>query len=424
MSGPPVVILIHGIRTAASWQNRIAALIEGATGATVVPVKYGYFDVLRFWCPFGFCRSGPIERLRQEIEAVASSYKDRPLIVFAHSYGTYALTRVIEQNPFFRFDRIILCGSVVPLSYDWRKVVDQIRGEEKRNAIINECGTRDIWPVLAQAVTWGYGATGTYGFGTFAVRDRFHDLAHSDFFTDDFARRYWVPLVRGESVAFSDQDVAGKGAPGWFNLFRLPLKWAALVGLAAALALLFYLPSAVASCKAGEQRLEGGCVDTSAYASQAELRRHITELIRKSNRVLDLKASELFPLMDAYTADPTPERWQSVMEASTRLLGLLQDGFAEIDRNASFKESNGSVYYLTNDAVIPVDRGLYDAFVQVYGYFNGRKTIIAEMAGAGEQPPTDLAAAWKLSLLDLHVKLDRTLDQLLAMLTGPNAPPA
>jgi len=118
MSDQPVVILIHGIRTAAWWQNRVASMIESETSATVIPIKYGYFDLLRFWCPFGICRSGPVEKLRQQIEGIAKNYPDRPLIVFAHSYGTYALTRVILQNPYFRFDRIILCGSVVPATFD------------------------------------------------------------------------------------------------------------------------------------------------------------------------------------------------------------------------------------------------------------------------------------------------------------------
>jgi pimeloyl-ACP methyl ester carboxylesterase len=83
-----VVILIHGIRTEAWWQDRVASILSRDTGATVIPLKYGYFDLLRFWCPLGICRNGPIERLRKQIEGVRQSYKDCRLVVFAHSFGT------------------------------------------------------------------------------------------------------------------------------------------------------------------------------------------------------------------------------------------------------------------------------------------------------------------------------------------------
>ncbi len=105
MSQRTIVVLIHGIRTAAWWEGRMASIIEREADATVIPLKYGYFDLFRFWCPFGICRNGPIERLRKQIEGIREQYKDSRLVVFAHSYGTYALSRVLLENPYFKFDR-------------------------------------------------------------------------------------------------------------------------------------------------------------------------------------------------------------------------------------------------------------------------------------------------------------------------------
>jgi hypothetical protein len=89
MSRKTIVILIHGIRTAAWWQGRMASIIEREADATVIPLKYGYFDLLRFWWPLRMCRNGPIERLRKQIGGrIREQYKDCRLVVFAHSYGT------------------------------------------------------------------------------------------------------------------------------------------------------------------------------------------------------------------------------------------------------------------------------------------------------------------------------------------------
>ncbi|MET4601034.1 pimeloyl-ACP methyl ester carboxylesterase [Bradyrhizobium sp. JR4.1] len=220
-----VVVLIHGIRTQAWWQKSVAPIIEKKTGATVIPLKYGYFDLVRFWCPFGLCRNPPIERLRKQIEGIREQFKDYRLVVFAHSYGTYALSRILLENPYFTFHRIILCGSIVPEDFDWRRVDNQILSANKRDGIINECGLKDVWPVIARSISWGYGASGTYGFGSFNVRDRFHAITHSAFFEPSFVNKYWVSAVAGEAIEFSPTDRSRETSPARFALFRIPLRW-------------------------------------------------------------------------------------------------------------------------------------------------------------------------------------------------------
>src|SRR5262245_6668168 len=43
-----IVILIHGIRTAAEWQEMMRHRLRDALGVEVKPVRYGYFDIFSF----------------------------------------------------------------------------------------------------------------------------------------------------------------------------------------------------------------------------------------------------------------------------------------------------------------------------------------------------------------------------------------
>jgi pimeloyl-ACP methyl ester carboxylesterase len=220
-----LVVLVHGIRTAASWQSMVASVVESETSAIVVPLKYGYFDLLRFLCPFKICRAAPIERLRKQIDGIREQFTNHRLVVIAHSFGTYAFAQILLENPFFKFDRIVMCGSVIPEDYDWDRIRNQIQSNVKRNAILNDCSARDVWPLIAKSITWGYGATGTFGFGDYNVRDRFHNVTHSEYFKADFVRRYWVSIVKDEPIQFTPTDKSGAIAPAWFGVFRLPLRW-------------------------------------------------------------------------------------------------------------------------------------------------------------------------------------------------------
>ena len=331
MPNDTVVILIHGIRTAARWQSRVANIIEKETGAEVIPLKYGYFDLLRFWCPFGACRRGPVERLRKQIEGIREKNPKARLVVFAHSFGTYALSRILMDNPYFKFHRILLCGSIVPETYDWSRVENQILADDKRDAIINDCGTRDVWPVFAKSASWGYGASGTYGFGSFNVRDRFHPLTHSQFFEDAFVRRYWVPAVTGKPAEFSRGDKSAAASPGWFNLLHFPVRWGlvAAAGVAAVFAAAPLL-SLGNRCVAGEEFRAGQCVESKGLKSKKELHALVSNLLVDINRTLDIKGGELFPAMDEYVFAPTPAKWLEVSGAAIRLLKHLEKGIADI----------------------------------------------------------------------------------------------
>jgi pimeloyl-ACP methyl ester carboxylesterase len=224
-----VVLLIHGIRTHAWWQGEVKGLIEEATGATVIPLKYGRFDLLRFWCPFGICRQGPIDRLHKDLRDAIHQFGGRPISAIAHSYGTYALARILLEHDDIELNRVILCGSIIANSFPWARIANQIKAREMRTAVVNDCGTRDIWPVLAASTTWGYGSSGTHGFGSVQVTDRIHAMPHSGYFDRKFVKKFWLPFIADGEIVASAVERAGTGTPGWFSLLELPYKWAVMV---------------------------------------------------------------------------------------------------------------------------------------------------------------------------------------------------
>lgn len=202
-----VVVLIHGIRTQAPWTETVAEIVAHQCDATVIPLRYGYFDLFRFLSPV-FTRRRPVRRILRELRDIQRLYPHSQISVIAHSFGTYALCQAL-QEPDMRLNRLVLCGCIVSPDFHWDQHAAQINAR-----VLNDCGTHDIWPVLARAVTWGYGATGTFGFGTARVRDRFHKFTHSGYFNEAFVTAYWVPYLRAGSIHGTAWDGNARRRPG------------------------------------------------------------------------------------------------------------------------------------------------------------------------------------------------------------------
>ena len=186
----------------------------------VISIKYDYFDALRFWCPVG-TRLAPVREVLRLMRDAMARYPSADVSVLAHSFGTYAVGRILRDEPDIRLRRLVLCGSVLPRGFRWDHVGSRVREE-----VINDCGSRDIWPVLAQATSWGYGATGTFGFGAPGVRDRAHDITHSDYFTREFVERYWLPWFCSGTFVPSPWTAAQPPAPWWRSILTVvPLRW-------------------------------------------------------------------------------------------------------------------------------------------------------------------------------------------------------
>lgn len=190
-----IVVLIHGIRTNAPWQEKFSAKLEGLHNIKAIPIGYGYLDALRFWLPF-ITRRGPIEHVTRQIRTLKDAHPNARISVIAHSFGTYIISKILDDQTDISIHRLQLCGSIISQKFRWDKAKPRIKG-----SVLNDVGTNDIWPPLATSLTWDYGPTGALGFKDVLVRDRFFKCGHSDFFSDSHMDNYWVPfLIDGQIV--------------------------------------------------------------------------------------------------------------------------------------------------------------------------------------------------------------------------------
>ena len=241
MDGFQVVLLIHGIRTQADWGPMVRAKLEVPGQIEVIPIKYGYFDAFRFWSPF-WTRNKPVEKVYIQIRVALQKYKrdhpDAKLSIIAHSFGTYVVGQILKREFDLQIHRLILCGSVLPQDFPWH----EYQGRFDDDKVVNECGKADIWPVLAQSGSWGYGASGTYGFGAVLVKDRFHAGGHGQYFGPGFVEKYWEPFIRRGEYQRTEFETKMPPTPWWLSILGiLPLRSAIItIILASIFASLLY----------------------------------------------------------------------------------------------------------------------------------------------------------------------------------------
>jgi len=197
-----VVILVHGIRDFALWQTTIRSALEEESFKAEA-TNYGRFNLLQFLVPFSYFRKKAIATVWNQIRIVKQNNEGALLSVVAHSFGTFVIAHLIQENFDIKFHRVIFCGSVVRYGFPFEQFQNRFA-----QPIVNEVGTRDIWPAMAESITFGYGSAGTYGFRRPLVRDRWHNEAHHGYFLDPlFCKKYWIPFLKNGEV------VAGAAAP-------------------------------------------------------------------------------------------------------------------------------------------------------------------------------------------------------------------
>jgi len=107
VDGYQIVLLIHGIRTQADWGPMVGSKLEVPGQIEVIPIKYGYFDALRFWFPL-WTRNKPIERVYTQIRVALQRYRrshpDAKLSIVAHSFGHAAAAATV--SPSGRYDAV------------------------------------------------------------------------------------------------------------------------------------------------------------------------------------------------------------------------------------------------------------------------------------------------------------------------------
>lgn len=188
---------IHGIRTEGEWQERIDPSFEAIKGFRHRKHKYGYFD---FW------KVGSKKQRDQEVERFADFYDEHvkdgdpaPSII-AHSFGTYIAGSALARFPAIKFNRIILCGSIIATDFDWKSCFDTNRVR----AVLNE-RAGDDWVVtefrslILRGAIPNSGPSGVDGFTSIQPRliERIYpQFQHSDhFILRAHCNRFWRPFI-------------------------------------------------------------------------------------------------------------------------------------------------------------------------------------------------------------------------------------
>jgi hypothetical protein len=116
--------------------------------------------------------------------------------IISHSFGTYIVGRLLTDYPEFQWYRIIFCGSVIREDFPFDQVLERFS-----YPLLNEIGTKDYWPALAESAGWDYGSVGSTGFNRPPVESRWHHgYAHNDFLTEDFCKEFWIPFLQGHKA--------------------------------------------------------------------------------------------------------------------------------------------------------------------------------------------------------------------------------
>lgn len=207
-----VIILVHGIRTYAEWQSMLRREFS-RLGIPVEPTNYGYFDVFRFLVPVPWFRAEALNRVRILAEQVRADYPQAKVSFLAHSFGTYLVSRFLQEQANFPIHRILFCGSVVRYNFPFEQLRTRFHAP-----IVNEVSARDPWPLLAQKLSVGYGAAGTRGFNQPAIVDRWHkNFGHSAYLEASFCKKYWLPFF-SKGIIVESEEVASK-PPIWVRIF-------------------------------------------------------------------------------------------------------------------------------------------------------------------------------------------------------------
>lgn len=217
-----IVLLVHGIRDHQYYHESVTKLIEESDQSiSVKPIKYGFYNALLFLSPF-FTRHKPVNYVKRQIQTIQINHPNAKISVIAHSFGCYIIGRILKEEVNIKFNKIIFCGSVLPLKYPWEDYFSKIT----EGKIINECGTKDVWPVIAKISSWGYGDSGRHGFGSVLVKNRIHkNIAHGDYFTEKFIRTYWVPFFQKDEIKEGSHDSKSDPTPYWLSILGItPLK--------------------------------------------------------------------------------------------------------------------------------------------------------------------------------------------------------
>lgn len=195
-----VIFGLHGIRTHAGWHRTLYEVLGNyAWQVRTERWTFGHFSIVKFLSPWA--RTAKVQWFREvyldekKDRRVQLSERSEPSIV-AHSFGTYILGNAMLKYDWLKFDKIILCGSILPVDFPWDKLIE--RGQVA--SVRNEYGVQDFW---VKRVRLFVPDTGPSGYKSFACEhERFHQerfsYSHSEYFSSGHMEEKWIPFLESQ----------------------------------------------------------------------------------------------------------------------------------------------------------------------------------------------------------------------------------
>jgi hypothetical protein len=203
---PPkhVVFVLHGIWSRGRWFQFANYVFNEYTGVIRIErLDYGLSGLWQFLFSLDLNRRG--EYIVDQVADYLGSFDTANTTVsfMAHSFGSQMLFQVIERIArTVSIKYIVLFGSIVRPTM----VRPHLR---KCQRIINQCGTRDIVPILAESVRpCKYNATGTYGINLPHVANRFFNVGHFGCTSIAHLKQHIVPIFINNQLRGDAADVA------------------------------------------------------------------------------------------------------------------------------------------------------------------------------------------------------------------------
>ncbi|MDN7127386.1 alpha/beta hydrolase [Pseudidiomarina sp. 1APR75-33.1] len=208
-----LIVLLHGIRTYASWHETFITHMSKHSDSKVESIRYDFFDLISFI----FKKySKKLQHVTGEIRMLQSRHPDHEIVIAAHSFGTFLTLEFLKANPDFKVKRILFCGSVVNPNYKFEEVPNYPGPKQIGNLV----GTKDCLPVLASIFSFGYGPSGTFGFNRNVVVNKKLHCGHSGFFTEKMYDKFWLPFLLNGSFQNDENEASPHEPSYWMTLLR------------------------------------------------------------------------------------------------------------------------------------------------------------------------------------------------------------
>jgi hypothetical protein len=318
-----LTLLVHGIRTAGEWQSTLEAELKRADpGHRVIKYKYGRFDAVRFFVPF--LRQGVLRRLRAFLADLkaARGAGAAPINIVCHSFGTVLVANALAQavpgeRPAVRL--LLLCGSVLRSDFNWSALIHRDRSIRH---VVNDCGKRDAWPLIALALVPGMGGGGRYGFqgglgADAGLVNRYVDVDHSGFFDAALMRERWLPLLTDDAaLAGAGSEECSDARLARYEAVSELVKVAAYVSILVLIPAYFLLESRVAELERASAEREAARAQREAELERRS--RGAERLVAQARQAEAMPTGQQFAMFLAFVAQ--------LLKPTAAGYGLLYDG--------------------------------------------------------------------------------------------------